>query len=229
MTEQLILDLPQREAMGREAFLVTDSNREAVTLIDDFAAWTRPVQWIYGPHGCGKSHLAAVLANQSKALVLSAADDPSAKLAPLFSGTITYDTVIIDRVNALTAEHEEILFHLFNHCLNGGSKLLLLSEVAPHQIETSLPDLASRLKAVAAVPMHMPDDELLLGLMQKLFADRQVEVEPRVLDYLLPRVERDYAIIAALIAEIDAQALAQQRRITIPLVTEIIERHISDT
>jgi hypothetical protein len=37
MAEQLVFDLPQRAAMGRAAFLVADSNREAVALIDGFA------------------------------------------------------------------------------------------------------------------------------------------------------------------------------------------------
>ena len=64
MAEQLVFDLPQRSAMGRAAFLVADSNRQAVALIDGVADWQVPVQWIYGPSGAGKSHLAAVLADR---------------------------------------------------------------------------------------------------------------------------------------------------------------------
>ena len=229
MTEQLVLDLPQREAMGRDAFLVTHSNHEAVNLIDACADWDSPIQWIYGPSGSGKSHLAAVMAQQVRALLLSSDSDmPIDKLADILSGNVTYDVVIIDPIDALTKADEETLFHMFNHSKNTGSKLLLLSEAAPAQIEVSLPDLASRMKAVPAVALHAPDDNLLRGLMGKLFADRQVAVEARVVDYLLPRVQRDYAIIKQLVAEIDRTALAQQRRITVPLVAEILDRHINE-
>ncbi len=197
-------------------------------LVDGFENWQTPIQWIYGPSGSGKSHLAAVLAAQCKARFLSVNDDIAAALARLVSHEEICDVVIIDRFDALAAAQDEALFHLFNHSLNGGAKLLLLSELPPAQIEIGLPDLTSRMKAVPAVALGAPDDALLRGLVAKLFADRQVDVDARVLDYLLPRVERAYAAIADLVADIDRQALAQKRRITVPLVAEIMERHISD-
>ena len=67
------------------------------------------------------------------------------------------------------------------------------------------------------------------GLLLKLFGDRQLKIEPRVVDYLLPRIERDYANIVALVGRIDGQALAEKRAITVPMVAEILESHISDT
>jgi chromosomal replication initiation ATPase DnaA len=67
------------------------------------------------------------------------------------------------------------------------------------------------------------------GLLVKLFGDRQLRLEPRVIDYLLPRMQRDYATMAALVARIDRQALAEKRSITVPMVAEILESHISET
>jgi chromosomal replication initiation ATPase DnaA len=67
------------------------------------------------------------------------------------------------------------------------------------------------------------------GLLLKLFGDRQLKIERRVVDYLLPRIERDYANMVALVGRIDRQALAEKRAITVPMVAEILESHISDT
>jgi chromosomal replication initiation ATPase DnaA len=67
------------------------------------------------------------------------------------------------------------------------------------------------------------------GLLLKLFGDRQLRIERRVVDYLLPRIERDYANVVALVGRIDRQALAEKRAITVPMVAEILESHISDT
>jgi chromosomal replication initiation ATPase DnaA len=66
-------------------------------------------------------------------------------------------------------------------------------------------------------------------LLLKLFGDRQLKIERRVVDYLLPRIERDYANMVALVGRIDRQALAEKRAITVPMVAEILESHISDT
>ena len=214
--------------MGRAAFLVSDSNREAVALIDGFADWQVPVQWIYGPAGSGKSHLAAVLSHQCAALNIDAVQLLQDDIARVLDGSEKPDAVIVDRLDALPVDYEEVLFHLLNFSRHENLKILLLSEKPAAQLTIGLPDLVSRLKAVAAVALTSPDDALMRGLMVKLFSDRQLKVDARVIDYLLPRMVRDYADMAALIDNIDRQALAEKRAITVPMVAEILESHISE-
>ena len=225
MSEQLILDLPQRPALGRDAFLVTYSNAEAVALIDGFAAHADPVHWLYGPSGCGKSHLAAVLAQTTDCLLLDAAqlaDADGPRADAVLAGDRPAAALIIDRLDSLPAAAEEKLFHLLNFARNGGIKILLLSQAPAGRLRTGLPDLTSRLKAVPAVAMQTPDDRLMRGLLTKLFADRQVEVGGRVLDFLVLRADRDYAAMSALVARIDAAALAAQKPITVPLASAVL-------
>jgi DnaA regulatory inactivator Hda len=228
MAEQLVFDLPQRAATGRAAFLISDSNREAVALIDGFADWPAPVQWIYGPSGAGKSHLAAVLSHQCAALTIDAAALPQGEIARVLDGSHKPDAVIVDRLDTLTAAGEEVLFHLLNFARHENVKILLVSEKPAAQLSIGLADLTSRLKAIAAVAVTSPDDPLMRGLMAKLFGDRQLKVDARVIDYLLPRMVRDYADMAALVDVIDRQALAEKRPITVPMVAEILESHISE-
>lgn len=229
MAEQLVFDLPQRTAMGRDAFMVSDSNREAVTLVDGFADWTRPVQWIYGPSGAGKSHLGAVLENLCDAVTINADALESTETDEILTGAKHCDVVIIGRVDVLPTDSEEVLFHLLNFAANAGLKILLLSEKPAAQLSIALPDLVSRLKAIAAIAVKSPDDALMRGLMMKLFDDRQIKIDTRVVDYVLPRMVRDYAELADLVAQIDRKALAEKRAITVPMVAEILQSHISDT
>ena len=168
MAEQLVFDLPQRAAMGRAAFLVSDSNREAVALIDGFGDWQVPVQWIYGPTGSGKSHLAAVLSHQCAALNIDAVQLLQDDIARVLDGSEKPDAVIVVRLDALPAHCEEVLFHLLNFSRHENLKILLLSEKPAAQLTIGLPDLVSRLKAVAAVALTSPDDALMRGLMAKL-------------------------------------------------------------
>jgi chromosomal replication initiation ATPase DnaA len=86
----------------------------------------------------------------------------------------------------------------------------------------TLPDLVSRLKAAATVEIHEPDDLLLAGVMTKLFADRQVEVEPHVVQYLVRRIERSLSTVMRVVEKLDRAALEQKSRITRALAAEIV-------
>jgi chromosomal replication initiation ATPase DnaA len=51
-------------------------------------------------------------------------------------------------------------------------------------------------------------------VLVKLFADRQLSVEPYIIDYVLVRMERSMSAAQRLVAEVDRQALVLQRRVT---------------
>ena len=125
--------------------------------------------------------------------------------------------------NADTASLDENgLFHLINEVRAAGSHLLLTARRFPSAWNVSLPDLASRLKAAATVEIHEPDDPLLTGVVTKLFSDRQVEVEPHVVQYLVRRIERSLATAMRVVERLDRVALEQQSRITRALAAEAI-------
>ena len=71
---QLVLELPHRQALGRDDFLVTGSNAAAVALIDHWPDWPAHAAMIVGPPGSGKSHLVEVWRQRSKAARVQAAD-----------------------------------------------------------------------------------------------------------------------------------------------------------
>ena len=54
---QLALDLPHRQALGAEDFLVGDSNSAAVDVIDSWPDWPNHAVIVCGSAGAGKSHL----------------------------------------------------------------------------------------------------------------------------------------------------------------------------
>lgn len=207
---QLPLDLPVRTALGAEDFVVSDSNRDAVAWLDRWPDWPGPALAIYGPPGCGKSHLAHVWQSRSRARFLDAATP---------DGPPDSTNLILDA----TAFPEERLFHLYNHVKAAGGSLLILSREAPARWPVSLPDLASRLASIPAIAVAPPDDTLLAAVLAKHFADRQLMVTADVVDHLVRHIERSFAAAADIAAALDSAALAQQRRPTLALAREVLK------
>ena len=88
----------------------------------------------------------------------------------------------------------------------------------------ALPDLTSRLRALAVARLDPPDDALLRGVLVKLFADRQLAVEESVLSYLMLRMPRSLAAAGTLVAEIDRLALTEQAAVTRGLAARVLQQ-----
>src|SRR5690606_35745453 len=93
-------------------------------------------------------------------------------------------------------EAQEQLLHVYNAALENRAHVLLISRLPPSQWSASwpivLPDLQSRLKAVPAVEISQPDDQLLGAVLAKLFSDRQVRISGELLHQLVQRMDRSF-------------------------------------
>jgi chromosomal replication initiation ATPase DnaA len=215
--QQLLLDLPHREALGRDDFLVTGSNSAAVALVDEWPNWPSHAAILVGPRGSGKSHLSNVWQQASHAVVLPLAELATANVAPLLaSKALVLEDVTPDRFDPTA------LFHALNHARQQKGHILLTSEFEPKAWNVTLPDLASRLSAIPLVNILPPDDALLRGVLVKLFADRQVSVDEALISFVLARMPRSLQAAQILVAEVDRQALLAKAEMTRPFVSKIM-------
>ncbi len=221
---QLPLELPHRPAFGREDFLVAAPNRAAVAWIDRWPDWPSPALAIFGPAGCGKTHLAHVWGGRAGAAVL---DPALAAEPPRLLGHAR--AAVLDLGAADLAEEAVLpLLHVYNLLAEAGGHLLLLARTPPAEWPIGLADLRSRLAAAPAVAVAAPDDELLAAVLVKLFADRQLRVGVEVVEYLVARMERSFAAARALVEALDRAALARRHRVTVPLAREVLGRDSGD-
>lgn len=218
--EQLVLALPARHAQEAEDFLVSRSNAAAVELIDGWPDWPLPAQLVVGSAGVGKSHLANVWRLASGAPVVRASALAEAAV-PAFEALPRLVVEDIDR----GIGNEKILFHLLNLAREKAGALLMTSRVLPGEIGgIALPDLRSRLRATSPVTIEPPDEALLRSVLVKLFADRQLLVEPHVVSYLALHMERSMEAATRLVAACDRLSLAMQRKVTRAVAAEALAR-----
>lgn len=205
---QLPLELVHDVGRSRDELVVGAANADAVALIDRGPDWPAPVVVLAGPAGSGKSHLAEIWRERSGAALLRRENLGTSAIEAAGRGP-----VLVDDADGPDLD-ETGLFHLINAVRAAGTQLLLTARRFPAAWKVGLPDLASRLKAAATVEIHEPDDLLLAGVITKLFADRQVEVEPHVVQYLVRRIERSLATAIGVVDRLDRAALEQKSRIT---------------
>jgi chromosomal replication initiation ATPase DnaA len=213
---QLVLALDHAVSFAREDFLAGPSNDAALTLVERWPDWPNKVMALVGPEGAGKSHLATIWAEAAGARVLSAkllgeTDLPSA----FATGALVLEDL---EPNALD---ERALFHLLNLAREEGAYMLVTSRTAPASFPLTVRDLASRLRAVPAVTLAAPDDALLRSLIVKLAADRQLNVDEPVVNYLANRIERSFAAARSAVARLDEEAMRQHRPVTRALAAEL--------
>jgi chromosomal replication initiation ATPase DnaA len=221
---QLALDLGYRPDLAATEFLVGDCNRMAWAAIEGWERWPDRRMVLTGPEGSGKTHLAAIWARLTGAARLHAAEMTEARLHRLMEAP----AIIVENVDRIAAlpepvrqQIETLLFHLLNLTRAEGVPLLLTGRQAAGHWRVEKPDLGSRIGAMAHVAISPPDDEILSRVLRKQLRDRNQEVGDEVIEFLLRRMERSFAAAREMVAALDLKALAERRRITRPLATEL--------
>lgn len=223
---QLVLGLAHRPALGRADFLVSPCNNVAVAMLEDWRAWPGGRMALAGAARAGKSHLAAVWLAESGARAVELA-----LLGPENAAEFARGPVLIEGIDRLAeapdnarGDIERGLLHLLNLAAAEGHPVLLTGRSAPVHWRVTLPDLASRLSAFPVATIGPPDDALLTSVMVKFFADRQVRVAPRVLSYILRRMERSFAAAERIVDALDREALSAKKPVSIALATRVMDR-----
>ena len=214
---QLIFDLAPRLALGAEDFLVSAANESALRTIERWPDWPHQAVVLCGPAQAGKTHLGQVWRLASGAAQTEARNLSDADVARL----VESKALLIENLESGIGD-ERALFHLFNAAREQKLSLLLTTRQPPAEMHIALPDLSSRLRAVPLVSIAPPDEMLLKAVLVKHFSDRQLAVDPAVINYLALRMERSMAMAQSIVAAIDKRALESHRKVTRVLAAEVL-------
>lgn len=180
-----------------------------------------PPLLLWGAPGSGKTHLLRAFAH-----ALAAAGAACAYLSPTSDLPWELDpgwrAVLMDDCDGFDAARQQAAFGLFVQAQAEGLPVLAASHAPP--VDLSLrEDLRTRLAwgpVYALQPLAEPERRAVL----RREADaRGLFLADEVMDYMLVRFDRDLGSLMSLLNRLDQYALAEQRRLTVPLIRDMLK------
>ncbi len=214
---QLALDLGHDPSHAEDDFIVGDGNRLAYAHILSHPRWPGPLTLLEGPASAGKSHLARIWAERAGAIY---ATPGTAEMLSRAGGDMPLVLEDADR----SGYDEAALFHLINQSMRDRRPMLLTARTAVANWPFATDDLKSRARLAAHFDVAVSDDIQLSQMFVKLFGDRQVAVEPKLIAYIVARMERSPEEAVALTQLMDRMALERGTAITRSIAAEALRQ-----
>ena len=213
---QMLLKFNQKKNFNYEDFFVSKSNYFAFTLIEKWPKWEKNIVNIHGEKSSGKTHLANIFYKKNKAKKITE-DQLNDEL---IKNLKIYENIILeDFENKID---ERLLYSLFN-LVDRDNKYLLINSLKPiSEMSFLLDDLKSRSKNCLFAKIENPDDDLVFAIILKIFSDKQITIDKKLINFIIKRIDRSYGKISDFIYKIDELSLKKKKPINIKTIKEIL-------
>lgn len=214
--DQKLLDFGITESFDENDYYVSKSNYFAKNIIEAWPKWEKKIVNLAGEKYSGKTHLSNIFKKKSNALYLYSnnIEDKILKKIKLSNSIIIEDLE--------ESFDEKLLYSIFNLVEQDNKYLLISSKKPIDTMKFTLPDLLSRLKNCIIATIEQPDDELIYAIILKSFSDRQINLDNKIIDYIVKRIARSYSKMHEFIYKIDELSLKKKKSINFKIIKEII-------
>tara|TARA_B100001093_G_scaffold466011_1_gene484113 strand:- start:1399 stop:2079 length:681 start_codon:yes stop_codon:yes gene_type:complete len=217
LMNQLIFKFPFKAKYYEQDYYVSSNNFSAYRLIESWPNW--PDKWvnIFGPKGCGKTHLSNILKNKIK----------SSKI--LNSKSIDNSTVYsFEKIECLIIDNyesnieEKLFYSILNQSRQLDNYVVINSTLPIKNIKFDLIDLKSRAGSFVNLGIELPTDDLLRVIISKYFSEKQIDLNPKISEYIIKNIDRSYEKVFKFIKEIDNLSLSSGKPININLIKKVL-------
>jgi chromosomal replication initiation ATPase DnaA len=214
---QLVFKFPFKTKYFEQDYYVSSNNFSAYRLVESWPNW--PGKWIniFGPNGCGKTHLANIFTKKIKSHYIVAEDF---KDYDIIENIENQECLIIDNYKNNIKENE--LYSILNYLKQSNKYVVINSLISIKNENIKLEDLKSRLSSFVDVGIELPTDDLLRVIISKYFSDKQIEITPNISEYIIKNIERSYEKVFKFIKEIDDLSLSSGKSININLIKKVL-------
>ena len=207
-------------------FYVTQSNKQLLLLLQD--GFFNDDLLIFGTKDSGKTFLLQALCNLYNSRKKSAFFLPIKQAIELdveiLDSLENIDLVCIDGIEDVVENRvwETAIFNLINRSLNSDNRLIFTSSKNIDDMNFELKDLDSRLRKLQSHELHYLADEELLPALKHITSLRSIKLGDKEAQYLLNYSNRNISDLVQILESLDQLSMEMKRRITIPLIKEVI-------
>ena len=217
--DQLIFKFPFSKKYYEQDFFVSSNNFSAYKLIESWPNW--PGKWlnIFGHAGSGKTHLAKILEKKIDKIKLIEAENINNKIVEDLN---SLDCLIIDNFD--NNIDEKLLYSIFNQSKQLENYILINSITSIKDLKINLEDLKSRIRSFLFIGIELPTDDLLKVIISKTLSDNQININPKISDFIINNVERSYDKMFKFLKDLDELSLSTGKSININLIKKVLDK-----
>ena len=214
---QLLLDFDFKQNFRDDDFYVSQSNYYIFELINKWPNWEKNFININGAKYSGKTHLSNIFLKKFNGVRIESGLLNNENLKTIKP----YQNIVLEDLDLNV--NEKLIYTLFN-IIDQDNKFLIITSTKPvSEIKFKLDDLRSRTKNCLLAKIGNPDDELMFALILKNLSDRQINLDKKLIDFIIKRVERSYGKIFEFIYKIDKISLKKKKSIDFKIINEALE------
>ncbi len=216
---QLVFKFPFKTKYYEQDFYVSSNNFSAYKLVESWPDW--PGKWlnIFGDKGSGKTHLSKILEKKINNVKIIDANKLSDEV---LGELINLDCLIIDNFNKNV--NEKLLYSILNHSKQLENYIFINSLKSIKENQFDLKDLQSRVNSFTYIGIELPTDDLLKVIISKYFSEKQIDVSPKISEFIIKNVERSYEKMFKFIKDLDDLSLSSGKSININLIKKILNQ-----
>ena len=214
---QILFDFKFNKNYLDQDYYLSSSNQDAYNLINCWPKWIKKTINLYGKKFSGKSHLASIFEKKTTCIKVFS-EEFSDKTIQTFK---TKQALIIEDLDENFSEN--LLYTVLN-IIEQENKYLLITSLEPlNKFNFKLPDLISRIRNCLIIGIKNPDDNLIFALLIKYLSDRQINIDKKLIEYIIKRIDRSYEKIFLFIHKIDKLSLKKGKPINLATIKEALK------
>ena len=209
-----------------EGFYTSQENSHLLSLLKDSDFLDD--LFIYGTKESGKTFLLQAMCNSYSSVSKSSLYIPLKKVmnygVEIFESLENIDLICVDGIEEAISkiEWEKAIFNLINKALISETRLILTSSKDLKSLNFSLPDLESRIRKIQSYELHPINDKDIFDALKYISKLTSINLGDKEAKYLVTYSQRNISNLVHILESLDQLSMEMKRKITIPLIKEVI-------
>ena len=213
---QLIIKFDHEKNFKDDDFYVSKSNKDIYDLLNTWPAWEKKFLNINGEKYSGKTHLLNIFIKKFKGIKFDANSFTNEDLKKIK----VYENIILEDLDEKV--NEKLIYSLLNIIDIDNKFIIITSDKPIVEINFSLNDLKSRMKNFILQKIEKPDDDLMFAMILKNLSDRQIQIDKKLINFIIKRIDRSYGKMFNFIYKLDELSLKKKKPIDFKLIKEVL-------